>query len=63
MPHAGRRALARLQPTIRVTNRVDVVPMEHVQTFFNYEIAREGKWRDDVPVIIMPSRTRGGKGG
>src|SRR5271163_670233 len=55
MNRAARRAAGKgkPQPTIRVTDRVDVVPMEHVETFFNYEIAREGKWRSDVPVIIF----------
>jgi hypothetical protein len=55
MNRAARRAagMGQAKPIIRVTDRVDVVPMQHVETFFNYEIAREGKWRSDVPVIIM----------
>ena len=55
MNRAARRAAAagKTQPIIRVTNRVDVVPMEHVETFFKYEIASEGRWRSDVPLIII----------
>jgi len=55
MNRAARRAAGKdkAEPIIQVTHRVDVVPMEHMQTFFKYEIAREGKWRNDVPLLIL----------
>jgi len=55
MNRAARRAAGKgeTELTVHVTNRVDVVPMEHVETVFNYEIASEGKWRTNVPVIIL----------
>ncbi len=59
---AARRAagMHKAAPTIRVSNRIDVVPMEHIETFYRYEIASEGKWRSDVPVIIIrPDRDKG----
>lgn len=63
MNRAARRAagMHKTQPIIRVTDRVDVVPMEHVETFFNYEIAREGKWRSDVPLIIIRPKHQTGR--
>lgn len=57
MNRAARRAansgMEKALPTIQVTHRVDLVPMEHMETFFKYEIAREGKWRNDAPVLIL----------
>jgi hypothetical protein len=63
MNRAARRAagMHKAGPTIRVSNRVDVVPMEHVETFFNFEIAREGKWRSGVPLIILRPKIDSGK--
>jgi len=62
MNRAARRAArkGKAGPTIEVTDRVSVVPMEHVETYFKYEVAREGKWRSGVPlVIIRPSHDAG----
>jgi hypothetical protein len=62
MNRAERRAagMHKAEPTIQVTDRVSVVPMEHVETYFNYEIAREGKWRSNVPLIIIrPDHEKG----
>jgi hypothetical protein len=62
MNRAARRAagIGKAEPTIQVTDRVSVVPMEHVETYVNYEILREGKWRSDVPLIILrPKEDRG----
>jgi hypothetical protein len=57
---AGIHKAGKEEPTITVTDRVDVVPMDHVETFFRYEIASEGKWRSDVPVIILrPDHDKG----
>lgn len=55
MNRAARRAagIGKAEPTIQVTDRVSVVPMEHVESYVNYEILREGKWRSDVPLILM----------
>jgi hypothetical protein len=55
MNRAARRAGGRgmTKPTVKVSNRIDVVPMEHVETYFNYEIASEGKWRNDVTLLII----------
>jgi hypothetical protein len=45
---------------IKVTNRVNVVPMPQVESYYTHEIASEGKWRDDVPVIVLsPTADRG----
>jgi hypothetical protein len=54
MNRKARRAagIGKAAPTIEVTDRVSVVPMEHVETYLNYEILREGKWRSDVTLII-----------
>jgi hypothetical protein len=43
----------KMEPIISVSNRVVVVPMEHVETYYRYEIASEGKWRSDVPLLII----------
>jgi hypothetical protein len=62
MNRAARRAarMHKAAPIIRVSNRIDVVPMEHVESFYQYEIAREGKWRSDVPLIIIrPDHEKG----
>lgn len=44
MNRAAHRAAGLVRVNVKVTNRTDVVPMEHVETFFRYEIASEGKW-------------------
>jgi hypothetical protein len=56
MNRAARRAVGRVvagRVNVRVRNRIAVVPMEHVETYFTHEIASEGKWRNDVPIIIL----------
>ena len=35
--------------------------MEHVETYFTYEIASEGQWRSNVPLIILRPPEDSGK--
>jgi hypothetical protein len=53
MNRAARRAAGIRKASVRVYTHIDVVPMEHVETYFTYEIASEGKWRSNVPLIII----------
>jgi hypothetical protein len=53
MNRAARRAAGIRKTNVRVYTQIDVVPMAHVETYFRYEIASEGKWRDNVPLIIV----------
>jgi hypothetical protein len=60
MNRATRRAAGMKKPSIKITNRIDVVPMEHIESFWKYEIASEGKWASDVPVMVLqPEIDRG----
>jgi hypothetical protein len=60
MNRAARRAAGIKKPMIKVTNRIAVVPMEHIETYWAHEIASEGKWASNVPVIIIqPAIDRG----
>jgi hypothetical protein len=38
---------------VRVDSAVLVVPFDTLETYYRYEIAREGKWRANVPVVVM----------
>ncbi|WP_422927486.1 hypothetical protein [Singulisphaera sp. PoT] len=60
MNRAARRAANRGRPVIKVSNRIDVVPMEHVESYIAHEIESEGPWRSGVPpVILQPGIDRG----
>jgi hypothetical protein len=53
---AGMGRTGKAKVTVKVSNRIDVVPMEHVETYFRHEIASEGKWASGrVPMIIRPT--------
>ena len=53
MNRAASRAAGIRKATVRVYTQIDVVPIEHVETYFTYEIASEGNWRSNVPLIIL----------
>lgn len=55
--------LGKERPTLLVTDRASVVPMEHVESYYNDEIAREGRWRGGVPLVILRPKADRGKGG
>jgi hypothetical protein len=55
--------LAAHRVNVEVRNHVSVVPMEHVETYFEHEIASEGKWKSDVTVIILRPAVDCGKAG
>lgn len=60
MNRAARRAAGMGKPSIRVSNRIDVVPMEHVATYMEHEILNEGPWFSNVPLVILqPAIDRG----
>ncbi len=60
MNRAARRAAGMARPGIRVSNRIDVVPMEHVETYMEHEILNEGVWASNVPLaILQPAIDRG----
>lgn len=60
MNRAARRAAKIGRPVIKVSNRVDVVPMEHAESYLAHEIEREGPWRSGVPLVILqPEIDRG----
>jgi hypothetical protein len=41
---------------VSMTSIVTLVPIEHARSYFAHEIASEGRWRSNVPVIvILPS--------
>jgi hypothetical protein len=45
---------------LKVSNRIDVVPMDTVESYLKHEIVSEGRWRSGVPlVIVRPAADRG----
>jgi len=40
-------------PKVRVSNRVIVVPMEHIEMYFTHEITNEGRWSANRPLVIL----------
>jgi hypothetical protein len=57
----NRRAAATGRPTVRVSNRIDVIPMEYVESYYAHEIASEGKWAANVSVVIIQPEIDRGK--
>ena len=52
---AGMAKAVKPSGSVRVSNRVDVVPMEHIETYYAHEIIREGKWGSNrKPIIVRP---------
>lgn len=53
MNRAARRAAGKKKGTVSVRNRIAVVPMEHIETYFTHEIASEGQWASNRDLIIL----------
>lgn len=55
MNRAARRATkaGKTKVTVSVRNRIGVVPMEHVETYYTHEIASEGNWGSGRDLIIV----------
>lgn len=57
---AARWAANMGRPVVKVGNRIDVVPMEHAESYIAHEIESEGPWRSGVPLVILqPAIDRG----
>ena len=57
---AGRHKMGRAGVTVHVRNRIDVVPMQHVETYLEHEILSEGKWASGRKLIVVrPSQDVG----
>jgi hypothetical protein len=49
---------------VTMTSTVSLVPMEYTRSYWEHEIASEGQWRRDVPIIvILPNADAGRRTG
>ena len=61
---AGMAKAVKPSDSVRVSNRVDVVPMEHIETYYAHEILCEGKWGSNrKPIIVRPQEDVAKAGG
>ena len=62
MNRKARRAAGDVTIKVKIDAAISVVPMEHVESYFNHEVAREGDLRRSaVPIVVVQPRSESGR--